>query len=218
MKVHNSSIQIRGTKDGINAIIDIDKFNNFDDMLETLIKKLSVGKGFYKGASLKIETNLNLLKEEDILKLKDALFEKIQIKDCIFENINKVESKDNKENKIFNGIYEGKTKFIKKTIRSGQQVKYYGNIVIIGDINNGAEVYAGGNIIVLGTIKGQVHAGVGGNKKAVISAFNLQPEILQIADIVTIAPDDGVKPSYPEVAKIKDNTVVVEPYLPKKYI
>lgn len=218
MKVHNSSIQIRGTKDGINATIDMDKFNNFDDMLETLIKKLSVGKGFYKGASLKIETNLNLLKEDDVLKLKDVLFEKIQIKDCIFENINKVESKDNKENKIFNGIYEGKTKFIKKTIRSGQQVKYYGNIVIIGDINNGAEVYAGGNIIVLGTIKGQVHAGVGGNKKAVISAFNLQPEILQIADIVTIAPDDGIKPSYPELAKIKDDTIVVEPYLPKKYI
>ena len=217
MKVH-SSIEIRGTKDGINATIDMDKFNNFDDMLEALIKKLSVGKGFYKGASLKIETNLKLLNEDDVLKLKDALFEKIQIKDCIFEDIKKVESKDNKENKIFNGIYEGKTKFIKKTIRGGQQIKYYGNIVIIGDINNGAEVYAGGNIIVLGTIRGQVHAGVGGNKKAVISAFNLQPEILQIADIVTIAPDDGIKPSYPELAKIKENTIVVEPYLPKKYI
>ena len=217
MKVH-SKIQIRGTKDGINAAIDMDKLNNFDDMLESLIKKLSVGKGFYKGASLKIETNLMLLIEDDVSRLKDALFEKIQIKECIFEDINKVESKDNKENKIFNGIYEGKTKFIKKTIRGGQQIKYYGNIVIIGDINNGAEVYAGGNIIVLGTIRGHVHAGVGGNKKAVISAFNLQPEILQIADIVTIAPEDGVKPSYPELAKIKDNTIIVEPYLPKKYI
>lgn len=217
MKVRGG-IQIKGTKDGINATIDMHKFDSFDDMLSVLIKKLSIGKGFYKGSSLKIETNLKLLKEEDISKLKDALFEKIQIKDCIFDDIIKLESNDNKENKIFNGVYEGKTKFIKKTIRSGQQVKYYGNIVIIGDINHGAEVYAGGNIIVLGTIKGQVHAGLGGNKKAVISAFNLQPEILQIADIVTIAPDDGVKPSYPELAKIKDDIIVVEPYLPKKYI
>lgn len=217
MKVH-SSIQIKGTKDGINATIDMDKFDNFDDMLDALIKKLSVGKGFYKGSSLKIETDLKLLREEDTLKLKDALFEKIKIKDCIFEDIKKLESNDNKENKIFSGIYEGKTKFIKKTIRGGQQVKYYGNVVIIGDINNGAEVYAGGNIIVLGTIKGQVHAGVGGNKKAVISAFNLQPEILQIADIVTIAPDDAVRPSYPELARIKGDIIVVEPYLPKKYI
>ncbi|MCF0147518.1 MAG: septum site-determining protein MinC [Clostridium sp.] len=217
MKVH-SNIQIRGTKDGINAAIDMDKFNNFDDMLESLVKKLSVGKGFYKGASLKIETNLKLLNEDDVSKLKDVLFEKIQIKDCIFEDIRKSETKDKKENKVFNGIYEGKTKFIKKTIRGGQQIKYYGNIVIIGDINNGAEVYAGGNIIVLGTVRGHVHAGVGGNKKAIISAFNLQPEILQIADIVTIAPEDGIKPSYPELAKIKDNNIIVEPYLPKKYI
>ena len=174
MKIH-SGIQIRGTKDGINANIDMEKFDSIDDMLEALIKKLSVGKGFYKGSSLKIETNLKLLKEDDISKLKDVLFEKIQIKDCIFENTSKLESKDNKENKIFNGIYEGKTKFIKKTIRGGQQVKYYGNIVIIGDINNGAEVYAGGNIIVLGTIKGQVHAGVGGNKKAIICLLYTSP-------------------------------------------
>ena len=217
MKLHNS-IQIRGTKEGINAKIDLDEFNNFDDMLEALIKKLSIGKGFYKGSSITIETNLKLLKEDDVSKLKDFLFEKIQVKECNFEEIKSKDGNENKENKIFNGIYEGKTKFIKKTVRSGQLIKYYGNIVIVGDVNNGAEVYAGGNIIVLGTAKGQVHAGVGGNKKAIISAFILQPEIIQIADIITIAPDDGVKPSYPEVAKIKDNTIVVEPYLPKKYI
>ena len=215
MKVHNN-IQIKGTKEGINARIDIEKFGQFDDMLDALINKLLVGKGFYKGSSLTIEINLKALKEDEILKLKDALFEKIQVKECIFEDIKKVEN--DKECKLFNGIYEGKTKFIKKTIRSGQQIRYYGNIVIIGDINNGAEVYAGGNIVVLGTVKGQVHAGVGGNKKAVISAFNLQPELIQIADILTIAPDDCLKPSYPELAKIKDNTIIVEPYLPKKYI
>ncbi|MBS4803747.1 MAG: septum site-determining protein MinC [Clostridium sp.] len=216
MKVH--SIQIRGNSDGINAFIDMDGFNNFDDMLEALVKKLSVGKGFYKGSSIKIETNLDLLKEEEVAQLKETLFNKIQIKECVFEPIKKTGAKEKKENKIFNGIYEGKTKFIKKTIRGGQLVRYYGNIVIVGDINHGAEVYAGGNIVVLGTIKGQVHAGMGGNKKAIISAFNLQPEILQIADIVTIAPEDGIKPSYPELAKIKDNNIVVEPYLPKKYI
>ena len=78
MKVH-SGIQIRGTKHGINANIDMDKFDSVDDMLEALIKKLSVGKGFYKGASLKIETNLKLLKEDDSrskskLNRKDIIF------------------------------------------------------------------------------------------------------------------------------------------------
>lgn len=213
--MNDDRIQIKGTKEGINATIDMERFSDFDEMLEVLIDKLTAGKGFYKGASLKIAANLKNVNENDILRLKDVLFEKIQIKECFFEEVKREEQK---ESKIFSGVYEGKTKFIKKTIRGGQLVKYYGNIVIIGDINNGAEVYAGGNIVVLGTIKGQVHAGVGGNKKAIISAFNLQPEILQIADIVTIAPDDGIKPSYPELAKIKDNIIVVEPYLPKKYI
>lgn len=213
--MNDDRIQIKGTKEGINATIDMERFNSFDEMLEVLVDKLTAGKGFYKGASLKIAANLKNISESDILRLKDILFEKIQIKECTFEE---VKQEEQKESKVFNGVNEGKTKFIKKTIRGGQLVRYHGNIVIIGDINNGAEVYAGGNIIVLGTIKGQVHAGVGGNKKAIISAFSLQPEILQIAEIVTIAPEDGIKPSYPELAKIKDDIIVVEPYLPKKYI
>ena len=136
--------------------------------------------------------------------------------DCIFDDINKV--KENKSVKFFNGINEGKTKFIKKTIRGGQSIDYFGNIIIIGDINSGAEVSAGGNIIVLGEIKGHVRAGVGGNDKAIIAAFFLQPELMQISDILTVSPNDGLKPSYPEVAQINDGYIVVEPYLPNKYI
>ena len=120
--------------------------------------------------------------------------------------------------KIFNGVHEGKTKFIKKTIRGGQSVEYPGNIIIIGDVNSGAEVSAGGNIIVLGSIRGNVKAGAGGNNKSIIAAFSMQPELMQISDILTTSPDDGVKPSYPEVAKIRDGYIVVEPYLPNKYI
>lgn len=207
-------IQIKGTKDGINAKIYIDKFVNFDEMLEVLLSKLASGKSFYKGATINIISNLKSFSEAQIEKLKDLLFEEIQIRECIFEEL----AAEKEESKIFNGVYEGKTKFIKKTIRGGQLVKYHGNIVIIGDVNNGAEVYAGGNIVVLGSVKGHVYAGVGGNRKAIVSAINLQPEILQIADILTRAPEDGVKPSYPELAKIKGDTIVVEPYLPKKYI
>ena len=70
----------------------------------------------------------------------------------------------------------------------------------------------------LGSIKGHVRAGTGGNKKSIIAAFFMQPELMQISDILTISPDDGLKPSYPEVAKIKDGYIVVEPYLPNKYI
>lgn len=210
-------LQIRGNKEGINAIIDMDQFDSFEEMLDLLITKLSAGKSFYKGATLKITANLKRVNEIDIATLKEVLFEKILIRDCIFEEL-ELEKRDDIENKLFNGVSEGKTKFLKKTVRGGQLINYSGNVVIIGDVNSGAEIYAAGNIIVMGRIKGQVHAGVGGNKKAIISALSLQPEVLQIGDIITIAPEDTQKPSYPEVAKIKDDTIVVEPYLQNKYI
>lgn len=215
--MNDDRLQIRGTRNGINAIIDMEQFDTFDEMLNLLISKLTAGKSFYKGSTIKITANFNRVNEEDIEKLKTVLFEDILIKDCIIQEED-IEKNEEKEIKQFNGVYEGKTKFLKKTIRGGQLIKYSGNIVIIGDVNSGAEVYAGGNIIVMGRIKGHVHAGIGGNEKAIISALSLQPEVLQIGDIVTIAPDESQKPSYPEVARIKDDTIIVEPYLPNKYI
>lgn len=211
----DNRIQIRGNKDGINAIIDIEKFSTFDEFVEILVRVLSQGKGFYRNSILKLTSNFKNITEDEIALLKDELFEKISIKDCIFEDINEINKEDNRG---FNGIYEGKTKFIRKTVRGGQSINFPGNIVIIGDVNSGAEVTAAGNIIVLGSIKGHVRAGSGGNTKSIISAFLMQPELMQICDVITIAPDDGDKPSYPEVAKIKDGSIVVEPYLPNKYI
>lgn len=212
----NDRIIIKGNKEGLNAIINIDKFGNFEEMLDALIEKLSKGKKFYKGSTLSIITKLSSLTEKDVESLKVVLFEEIGIKDIVFEDKD-VKDKES-ESKIFNGVYEGRTKFIRKTVRGGQCVDFQGNIVIVGDVNSGAEVYAGGNIIVLGSIKGNVYAGVGGNRKAIIAAFALQPEILKIGDIITISPDDFEKPKYPEVAKVKDDTIIVEPYLTNKYI
>lgn len=152
-------------------------------------------------------------------ELKEALISKIGLKDIVFEDLEKESGDINqKEDKVFTGVYEGKTKFIRKTVRSGQSINYRGNIVIIGDINSGAEVYATGNVVVLGRIKGKVSAGANGNNKAIIAAFLLQPELLKISNIIAMSPDDIEKPNYPELAKIKDGTIIVEPYLPNKYI
>lgn len=209
--MYDERIFIKGNKNGLNAIINIDKFGDFEEMLEVLIERLSKGKKFYKGATLTITTDLKHINDRQMRKLKDVLFDEILIKDCEFIN------KDEKISKVFSGIYEGKTKFIRRTIRSGQSMNYAGNIVIIGDINNGAEVTALGNIIVLGTIRGRVYAGSNGNKKAIIAAFSLEPEIIAICGNITISPDDYEKPGYPEVARLKDGNIIVEPYLPNKY-
>lgn len=205
-------IFIKGNKEGLNAVINMDKFNNFDDMMEALVEKLSRGKRFYKGSTLKVTTDLKRIGEKEADKLKTLLLEDFEIDNCVFEEA------EEKGSKVFTGVYEGKTKFIRRTIRSGQRIEYPGNLVIVGDVNPGSEIHAAGNVIVLGNLKGYVHAGMGGNDKAIVAAFVLQPEILHICDLVTRSPEDNEKPSYPEVAKIKDGSIIVEPYLPNKFI
>lgn len=215
--MRNDGVIIKGNKDGLSAEIDSDRFGNFEDMLEILIRKLSKAKGFYKGTPLCIITKISNYNEKEVLRLKDVLIEQIEVKEVIFEDTDlQIEAAE--EAKIFSGVYEGRTKFIRKAVRSGQRINYPGNVVIIGDVNSGAEVYAGGNIIVLGTIRGNVFAGVNGNKDAIIAAFSLQPGVLKISNIITVSPDDNDKPSYPEVAKIKNGSIIVEPYLNNKYI
>lgn len=213
--MHKDGVLIKGNKEGISATIDFEKFDNFEEMLQILIKKLSKGKHFYKGTTLILDINLSLINKREIDKLKETLLNEIELKEIIFEQL---EQENNKQAKIFNGVYEGKTKFIRRTVRSGQCLNYPGNIVIIGDVNSGAEVHAAGNIIVLGTIKGNVNAGNTGNRKSVIAAFLMEPEILRIADVITISPDGLEKPKYPEIAKVKDGIIIVEPYLANKYI
>lgn len=212
-------ILIKGNKDGINTTINMNKFACFDDMLVLLIKKLSKGKHFYKGTTLILRIDLKLVNKKEVGILKEKLLTQIELKDIVLEDIEKeIEQVNEKEVKVFSGVYEGKTKFIRKTVRSGECINYQGNIVIVGDINSGAEVYAAGNVIVLGRIRGKVSAGTNGNIKAVIAAFLLQPELLKIANVIAMSPDDIEKPSYPELARIRDGLIIVEPYLPNKYI
>lgn len=206
------NIIIKGNRDGINAVINMNKFKDFQDMLDILIERLSKGKMFYKGSTLKITTQLKFINDRDISKMKNVLFDEFLIKDVIFDD------KEEKGNKNFTGIYEGRTKFIRKTVRSGQVINYTGNIVIIGDVNSGSEIVAAGNVIVLGTLHGRVHAGFDGNTKAIVAAFYLQPEVLRIGNIITISPDENIKPKYPEVARVKGESIIVEPYIPNKYI
>ena len=216
---NNDGILIKGNKDGINTTININKFACFEDMLLMLIKKLSKGKHFYKGTTLIVSMDLKSINKKEVETLKETLLTEIELKDIVLEDIEKEADKViQKEPKVFSGVNEGRTKFIRKTVRGGQCIKYQGNIVIIGDINSGAEVYASGNVIVLGRIRGKVSAGTNGNSKAVIAAFLLQPEILTISNVIAMSPDDIGKPSYPELARIKDGAIIVEPYLPNKYI
>ena len=63
-----------------------------------------------------------------------------------------------------------------------------------------------------------MHAGANGNEMAFVSAYELQPMQLRIANAIAIPPDgeSGNKPEFPEIAFIKDDFIVIEPSLNRK--
>ncbi len=105
------------------------------------------------------------------------------------------------------------TLLVRRNLRSGQQLRHYGNVVIIGDVNAGAEVIATGDIIVVGALRGLAHAGAVGNDDSIVAAYYLRPTQLRVANYIGRAPDQQER-NYqgPEVARVRDGRVVVEPY------
>ena len=99
------------------------------------------------------------------------------------------------------------------TVRSGDRISSNGNLCIIGDVNPGAFVSAKKNIYVWGKLLGIACAGNGGNKNASISSLYLNPLQLRIADVVAIGPKDKPKNSYPEIAVIDNQTILIKPHL-----
>lgn len=68
------NIVIKGNKEGLVVIINMNKFRDFNDMINSLIQKLSHGKQFYKGSTLKISTELKLINEKKLKKAQRCSF------------------------------------------------------------------------------------------------------------------------------------------------
>lgn len=101
---------------------------------------------------------------------------------------------------------------IRRTLRSGQILRYPGHIVVIGDVNPGAEVIAGGNIVVWGKARGVLHAGALGDEQAVICALDLEATQLRIAGHIARAPEDRPRKPTPEMAMVQDGQIVALPW------
>lgn len=103
-----------------------------------------------------------------------------------------------------------RTLVVHRTIRSGSAVRFDGDVTIFGDVNPGAQVTAAGSILVMGAIKGVAHAGATGDEAAFIIGLSLQPTQLRIGRRIAIASGDGA--DGPEVAVVRGDRIVIEPY------
>jgi len=214
--MNQNLVTFKGNQKGIYIYIKDGNFQLIKEQLENKLKKAGT---FFSGAKL-INIRGKRLSTEEIDELKVIINDKygLSINEADEDEQNEIEDKLLLDKKTyFEGINEGQTKFIHTTIRSGQSVEYDGNIVVIGDVNPGGLIVATGNIIIFGTLRGVAHAGSDGNRQAIVAAFYLQPTQLRIADIISRRPDNETEYSrWPEIAKIRDDVVLIEPYLQKK--
>lgn len=211
----NSMISIKGIADGVYINVEGNDYNKIKESLEM---KINENIDFFKGSKL-----IDVVGEELTLDIKKEIMLLLKYKyDFVLKNEYMILDRDlGKEdlienNKTPNIVEEGMTKFVHGTLRSGQEVSYNGNIVIIGDVNPGAVLRAKGNIIVLGLLRGVAHAGIGGNKNAIVAAYSLLPTQLRIDDIIARPPEGDSYYKYPEIARIIEDKVIIEPYLPNK--
>jgi len=70
---------------------------------------------------------------------------------------------------------------IERTLRSGNVIRFAGDVTVFGDVNAGAQIEADGNITVMGSLRGLAHAGARGDDRAVVIAFDMAAPQLRIA-------------------------------------
>ncbi|MCL6638166.1 MAG: septum site-determining protein MinC [Firmicutes bacterium] len=183
-------VSIKGTKDGLVILFDPNR--EFEEIKNTLLRKMESARGFFKGAKF------SFVQERD--KMPDA--QKVELENiCMrFGLVPHQESRDGyspgklyarqKTEEIKARPDDGEPALlVNKSLRSGQRVNYPGHVVILGDVHPGAEVNAGGNILITGACRGVVHAGSGGNRSARVIAYRLAPTVVSIAGL-RLAPDD----------------------------
>ena len=114
---------------------------------------------------------------------------------------------------------------VRGTVRSGETVEHYGDLIVLGDVNPGSEVLADGDIVVMGSLKGLPHAGASGDNKAAVIALEIAAPRIRIggAEANANAPafdssgarkrkQDSTAPQ-PKIAYIRQGKIHVSPFV-----
>ncbi len=233
MAATKSKIKIKQNKKG--AYIDLSQENLLaDNFTEDFNNYLTETSDFLTGnsvsliipAAIDLDQELSTEFSEIIQKIKLELNQRnISLKslskpnseeniDAKFIDPETTEKRQRAQAEIVSQLPE--TLYIKHNLRSGQLVRYPGNIIVIGDVNPQAEIIASGDIVIWGALRGIAHAGVQGDETAIVAAHRLDCGQLRIADKM-IAMSTKInkakkflgdkKNISPEIARIVDNEI-----------
>ncbi len=194
------SIQLKGVRDGFRLVITPSAI--MGNIISELQNKIEQSLDLFKAkGNVIVFVDAPSLSFSDKLKIQELLIKYHPTTLVSFENQDVISTHP--------------SVFHKGTLRSGQNLQSDAHLVVLGDVNPGAEITAAGNVVVLGALRGIVHAGAWGDRNASVTAFQLNPTQIRIADIITRSPDETVEICQPETAYIKDDRIYIDSVVKK---
>lgn len=197
--------------------IYLDPETDFFQIKQNLLDKITEIKGFVGKVKTAVEFTERIISDEEEDELLKIIRENSDMEiTYVFSN----GGTDPKMKAVLNSLKgEGKVKFYKGILRSGNLLEYDGSIIIFGDVNPGGIVKASDSVIVLGHLNGTVYAGVESGKDAFIGALYMNPIQLKIGDYIARNPNPQMennkkskKDSKFEIAYVNGENIFIENY------
>lgn len=217
----NDCVILKGKKDRL--VVQLDSNIDFSSLKDKFSEKIKQAEAFIGDTKIAIEfTNRKLTEIEENI-LIGVINKETNIKIAFIFSEKSTFSQLPGGQLPFNNIKDitdvGTTKFHKGTLRSGHNLEFDGNVVVLGDVNPGAVIKSKGNVIVLGYLNGTVYAGENDGSEAFVGAFSLNPIQIKIGQIIAKNPSTNVldvnkvkKTMDFEVAYLKDGNIFIEKF------
>lgn len=189
------AVSIKGTREGL--VILLDPSREFEELKVSLRKKMEAAPHFFRGARFTVCGRAISPSQQLELENLCRRYGLIPAPNIAWPLERKKRDLPGEPARLVQG-----------PLRSGQEVRHEGHVVILGNVHPGAQVIAGGNIVIMGNCQGALHAGYRGDKAATITAFTLNPTCLLIAGIVADPAEIPPTSAGPVTAMLKGEKVV----------
>ncbi|WP_051276669.1 septum site-determining protein MinC [Desulfovirgula thermocuniculi] len=197
------AVKIKGTREGL--VIMLDPTREFEELKTSLKKKMEAAPHFFRGARFIVYGRA--ISPSQQLELENL---------CRRYGLVPAPQIPWPPERKRRPVPGEPARLVYGPLRSGQEVRHAGHVVVLGNVHPGAQVVAGGSIIIMGYGQGSLHAGYGGNEEALIAAFALSPTTLLIAGVLADPPEAPPATGGPVTALLREGRVVFLPSLPRQ--
>jgi septum site-determining protein MinC len=102
------------------------------------------------------------------------------------------------------------TLLLHRSLRSGQRVEHYGDVIIAGHVNDGAEVLSAGHVTVLGRLSGLVHAGCEGDESTSVVARSMEALQVRIGSRIGSLDRGAIWWGRMVIVRVSDGSVLID--------